>query len=53
MGGANPLQFCLSVSKAVIPDSKENQDHPSPISVLDPSFEEDDSLTSESSGKCT
>ncbi|KAI4319344.1 hypothetical protein MLD38_032950 [Melastoma candidum] len=38
------------VGSSVMPDSKGNQDHPSPISVLDPSFEEDDNLTSESSG---
>ncbi|KAK6937689.1 DUF3741-associated sequence motif [Dillenia turbinata] len=39
----------LSVTKPP-GNSSENQDHPSPISVLDPPFEEDDSATPEFSG---
>ncbi|KAI4365728.1 hypothetical protein MLD38_021692 [Melastoma candidum] len=38
----------LTGSKSQVPDSKDNKDHPSPISVLDPSFDEYDSLASES-----
>ncbi|KAA8543445.1 hypothetical protein F0562_021060 [Nyssa sinensis] len=41
----------LSVTKPVAPGNpSENQDHPSPISVLEPPFEEDDNTTLESSG---
>uniref|UniRef100_A0A5B7A9J7 DUF4378 domain-containing protein n=2 Tax=Davidia involucrata TaxID=16924 RepID=A0A5B7A9J7_DAVIN len=40
-----------SVTKPVAPGNpSENQDHPSPISVLEPPFEEDDNTTLESSG---
>ncbi|XP_024018418.1 uncharacterized protein LOC21399001 isoform X2 [Morus notabilis] len=41
----------LSLTKPAMPGSvSENQDQPSPISVLEPSFEEDDTTTRESSG---
>ncbi|XP_059626124.1 uncharacterized protein LOC132269103 isoform X2 [Cornus florida] len=41
----------LPVTKNVAPGySSENQDQPSPISVLEPPFEEDDNATTESSG---
>lgn len=41
----------LSVTKSVVPGNmNENQDQPSPISVLEPPFEEDDSTILEASG---
>uniref|UniRef100_A0A6M2E6R7 DUF3741 domain-containing protein n=1 Tax=Populus davidiana TaxID=266767 RepID=A0A6M2E6R7_9ROSI len=41
----------LSVTKPVVPGNmNENQDQPSPISVLEPPFEEDDSTILEASG---
>lgn len=42
------LQVDLSVAKPV--NVSENQDQPSPISVLEPPFEEDDNTFPESSG---
>lgn len=42
------LQVGLSVAKPV--NVSENQDQPSPISVLEPPFEEDDNTFPESSG---
>lgn len=43
-------QAGLSLMKPMIPgNASENQDQPSPISVLEPPFEEDDNLTRESS----
>lgn len=42
------LQVDLSVAKPV--NVSENQDQPSPISVLEPPFEEDDNTFRESSG---
>lgn len=41
----------MSLKKPVMPGNvSENQDQPSPISVLEPHFEEDDNTTHESSG---
>lgn len=45
------MQGGLSVTKPVVPGNmNENQDQPSPISVLEPPFEEDDSTILEASG---
>jgi len=45
------LQGGLSVTKPVVPGNmNENQDQPSPISVLEPPFEEDDNTILEASG---
>lgn len=45
------LQAGLSLMKPLMPgNASENQDQPSPISVLEPPFEEDDNITRESSG---
>ena len=44
------LQGALSVAKPAMPGNMgENQDQPSPISVLEPPFEEDDNLVPEPS----
>ena len=44
------LQAGLSLMKPMMPGiASENQDQPSPISVLEPPFEEDDNITRESS----
>ncbi|PON55528.1 hypothetical protein TorRG33x02_299150 [Trema orientale] len=41
----------LSLTNPTVPrNASENQDQPSPISVLEPPFEEDDNITRESSG---
>lgn len=44
------LQVGLSVSKPVLGNVGENQDQPSPISVLELSFEEDAGIIPEYSG---
>ncbi|KAM7271861.1 hypothetical protein ACFE04_031075 [Oxalis oulophora] len=48
-GGIVSWEAGLSVAKAITPGNvSENQDQPSPISVLEPPFEEDDSTISDS-----
>ncbi|OMO58338.1 hypothetical protein COLO4_34722 [Corchorus olitorius] len=50
--GINSMEGGLSVTKPSIPVRvSENQDQPSPISVLEPPFEEDENSIPESSGR--
>ncbi|XP_044493117.1 uncharacterized protein LOC123216676 isoform X2 [Mangifera indica] len=51
MSGIASQEAGLSVSKPLMPGNvSENQDQPSPISVLEPPFEEDDNTVPQSSG---